>query len=154
MKGGSRAPGPDGCSGEPAFIATSRALQEGAGTVNTEMDPNPITSERIHMGPDELLAPCPPVEPVQGVPRTDRPTDPLIARLTIEGLRCQHCATRIGNALGADPGVLGLRVDLEGGLVDVLFDARRLSTDDLASLIVSSADGSPRHYEVTHVETA
>lgn len=106
------------------------------------------------MTTDHLDLPCPPVEPVPARNRRDSPSDPLIARLTIEGLRCRHCATKIGNALTADPGVLGLRVDLESCHVDVLFDTRRLTTDDLASLIVSSADGSPRHYEVTHTETA
>lgn len=47
-----------------------------------------------------------------------------------------------------------MHVDLGSCQVDVLFDTRRLSTDDLASLIISSADDSPRHYEVTHTETA
>lgn len=106
------------------------------------------------MAARDLPLPCPPVAPVPARKRADGPTNPIIARLTIEGLHCRHCATRIGNALTADPGVLGMRVDLQSCHVDVLFDARRLSTDDLASLIISSADGSPRHYEVTHTETA
>jgi len=98
--------------------------------------------------------PCEPVEP-SAPHRTDESIRvPLIARLSIDGLQCRHCATRIRNALVSSPYVLGAEVCLETGLVDVLFDATRLTVDGLASVIRSAAEGSPRHYEVTGFETA
>lgn len=74
--------------------------------------------------------------------------DPAIARLTIEGLECQHCALRIRNALLGAPQVLGAEVDLRTNQVDVLFDASQLRLDGLAALIASAADGHAGRYEV------
>lgn len=78
--------------------------------------------------------------------------DPVIARVTIDGLRCTHCTVRIRNALVTTPHVLGAEVDLETGVAEVLFDASGLSAAALASAIASAADGSPRHYSVTTIE--
>lgn len=98
--------------------------------------------------------PCAPIDPIPLRTSRTSPRDPLIARLTVEGIRCQHCVTRIGNALATDSRVLGVRVEADRGFVDVLFDAARMSTEELAALIRSSAQGSPRHYAVTRTETA
>jgi len=107
------------------------------------------------MATRDLGTPCPPVQPITPTPRAEAAHRlPLVARLTVAGLRCPHCATRIGNALRSHPSVLGATVDLERGKVDVLLDAARLSPDEIARVIRDSADGSPRHYEVVGVETS
>lgn len=96
--------------------------------------------------------PCTPVTPV-GPQRTEWPVfDPVIARVTIDGLRCVHCAARIRNALVTTPHVLGAEVKLQMGVAEILFDASGLSPAAIAAKISSAADGSPRHYEVTTFE--
>lgn len=96
--------------------------------------------------------PCPPVTPV-GPQRMEEPVfDPVIARVTIKGLRCVHCAARIRNALVTTPHVLGAEVIHETGVAEILFDASGLSPAAIASTISSAANGSPRHYEVTTFE--
>ena len=95
--------------------------------------------------------PCDPIEPV-GPLRTDVPQWALsIARLDVGGMRCEHCATRIGNALFANPYVLGVSVSIQEGRVEVLFDSAQCTVSRLAAIIMLCADGSPRVYEVTGV---
>lgn len=87
--------------------------------------------------------------PKASVRRAERPVwDPAIARLTIDGLHCRHCAERIRSALLSAPEILGAEVDVPAGRVDVLFDASRLQLHRLADLIVAGAEDVPAPYAV------
>ncbi len=53
---------------------------------------------------------CDPVEVIPSDPGSGRLSGPEIMRLAIEGLRCEHCATRIRNALWSTPHPLGVEI--------------------------------------------
>ncbi|MBT8336355.1 MAG: heavy-metal-associated domain-containing protein [Gemmatimonadetes bacterium] len=69
--------------------------------------------------------------------------------MTIEGIECRHCATRIRDELLENKAVLGAEADSEEGVVDGLFEQTRLTLDDLADVIASAADHPGRSYRVT-----
>lgn len=98
------------------------------------------------------IAPCAPIPPARPKRTTEPVWEPTIARLTIDGLHCVHCASRIRNALLVTPHVLGAEVTRENAAVEVLFDAARITTDKLASAIRSAVHGSGGDSRLTGLE--
>lgn len=51
--------------------------------------------------------------------------------LTITGMTCSHCVTKVEEALKGAQGVYGASVDLEHGGAEVDYDAGRATLEDL-----------------------
>jgi copper chaperone len=58
-----------------------------------------------------------------------------VATLTVEGMSCGHCESRIKKVVGALKGVAGVSVDLNGKTVAVDFDAGLVSMSDIRNAI-------------------
>jgi copper chaperone CopZ len=58
-------------------------------------------------------------------------------RLTITGMHCGNCVTKVERALKAVPGTLGAAVDLQLGSADVQFDEARASVDRYVQAVQS-----------------
>ncbi|MPN35773.1 Copper chaperone CopZ [bioreactor metagenome] len=54
---------------------------------------------------------------------------------SVEGMSCQHCVKAVTGAVSGLPGVAGVSVDLERGLVTVEHDPAQTSADKLRSEI-------------------
>ncbi len=50
-------------------------------------------------------------------------------RLSITGMHCGNCVTKVEKAIKAVPGTFGATVDLPGGTADVDFDAAKATAD-------------------------
>ena len=55
-------------------------------------------------------------------------------KLTIEGMSCQHCVTRVQKALQNVPGVMSVKVDLKKGEAEVTVKDDVLSQDLISAV--------------------
>jgi copper ion binding protein len=55
--------------------------------------------------------------------------------LNVPEIHCDHCAHSIEDAVGALPGVEGVKVDIAGRTVDVAYDADRVELDSIVTAI-------------------
>jgi copper chaperone len=55
--------------------------------------------------------------------------------LTVNGMSCGGCVTRVTEALTAIPGVSGVEVALSTGKVDVTYDEQRAQPDQMTSAV-------------------
>jgi mercuric ion binding protein len=78
---------------------------------------------------------------------------PELATFTIEGMSCEiGCAKTIEEKLSGMQGVQEAKVDFEGKLATVKFDADKLSAQDLTKAVESAADG--KTYKVSNCKTS
>ena len=57
------------------------------------------------------------------------------AELSVSGMTCDHCVTRVENALRAVKGVVVASVELSAGRADVEYDDARTDRQALASAV-------------------
>lgn len=74
------------------------------------------------------------------------------ARLAISGVGCEHCASRVGNALLALDAVLQADVDADTGEAVVAFDPRRADVPDLLAAVAAAGDDGRHHYQARVIE--
>ena len=74
-----------------------------------------------------------------------------VAVLSIRGMGCDNCATRVRNALLRLPGVLAAQVQLAGH-ARVNFDPERTRLQDLLDAVAGAGEGSNHTYAATGVE--
>lgn len=98
--------------------------------------------------------PCDPAEPATLDRAPVAMRDPRITALRIDGVHCRIRAAGIRNAFSGTPHVLDATVCPDGGSVEVLFDGRELTVDQIVSIVEAVADGTPGRREVTRWETA
>lgn len=68
------------------------------------------------------------------------------AWLAIAGIGCEHCATRVGNALLALDAVLRADVDADAGEAVVVFDPRRADLPELLAAVADAGNDGRHHY--------
>lgn len=55
--------------------------------------------------------------------------------LTVEGMSCSHCVAAVEKSVGALPGVQQVKVNLGQGLVQVVYDSKVLSVEEIKKSI-------------------
>ena len=84
------------------------------------------------------------VEPIQKVASADDLTEAHIVGLSVQGMGCINCATRVRNSLLALDGVVSADVDWERGLALVDYVPAKTSVD--AVLLAVAAAGNAGHH--------
>lgn len=85
------------------------------------------------------------VEPIyKDVVSADQLQKADTATLVVWGMGCENCATRVHNSLLSLDGVYGVDVYLNMALAEVIYDRKKISTNDLISA-VSRAGNNSRH---------
>lgn len=80
------------------------------------------------------------------VPEIEKPNDleapesAARALLGVMGMGCPTCATRVRNALLAEPGVLSVQIDLSHGLARVAYDRERTTERGLLDAVAAAGD--------------
>lgn len=59
-------------------------------------------------------------------------------KLTIAGMHCGNCVTKVERALKAVPGTFGAAVDLQQGSAEVDFDAQKSTPDRYVQAVQSA----------------
>jgi copper chaperone len=57
------------------------------------------------------------------------------ATIKVGGMSCSHCVKAVTDAVGALPGVAGVKVSLEAGTAEVSFDPAAVSLEKIKSEI-------------------
>ncbi len=87
------------------------------------------------------------VEPVEKDVPLDDPTDARIVGLSVSGMGCVNCGTRVRNGLLSLDGVVSAAVDWETGLAFVDYVPAQTSVD--AILAAVAAAGNDGHHNYT-----
>lgn len=70
-----------------------------------------------------------------------------VAYLSVEGMGCENCATRVRNGILRLEGVLLARVELEDQFASVIFDPTKVTRQQLLQAVSKSAmDGKHRYW--------
>jgi len=83
----------------------------------------------------------------------EKPVDPValqnatVVFLTIQGMGCPRCATRVQNGLLKLEGVLTANVFLEEGMAVAAYDPAAVEIDDLIAAIAAAGGDSRHHYQ-------
>ncbi len=56
-------------------------------------------------------------------------------KITVRGMTCGHCVSRVEKALQAVPGTIGAYVDLTEGIAEVDYDEDAVSIDQLVAAV-------------------
>ena len=83
-----------------------------------------------------------PIEPKKA--STGRVTS--VIRLVIAGIGCPNCATRVRNALVSVDGVAEAHVNLVPSVSRVLYDAERVTTEQLIAAVAGAGQGTHHEY--------
>ena len=88
------------------------------------------------------------VEPVTNNvnPKTIDFNKVTVAHLSIEGMGCEHCATRVRNSFLLMDGVLTARVDLDEGIAVVVYDPEKVTPHRLLSAVRESGRDGKHGY--------
>ena len=84
------------------------------------------------------------VEPIYKDAPVDEIRNTDCAVLTVRGMGCENCATRVRNSLLSLEGVYGVDVYLNMAMAEVRYDSRKVSTVTLVNA-VSRAGNDGRH---------
>ena len=87
------------------------------------------------------------VEPIDKPVDRAQLTDSMVAYLSVHGMGCPRCATRVRNGLLMLDGVLSTSVFLEKGMATVFYDPERLSPPELVWAVAQAGRASAHHYE-------
>lgn len=93
------------------------------------------------------------VEPVEN------PLDPIALKnasaafLSVSGMGCARCATRVRNGLLLQEGVLFAKISLESGSAVAAYDPASVSEADLIAAVARSGDDGRHHYQAFVLET-
>jgi copper chaperone CopZ len=68
------------------------------------------------------------------------------AFLSVSGMGCPRCATRVRNGLLTLDGVLVAEVRLENGIAAAAYDPKRVTPDILAQAVASAGNDGKHHY--------
>jgi len=70
----------------------------------------------------------------------------MAAYLSVSGMGCPRCATRVRNGLLTLEGVLVADVFLERGVAAAAYDPQRVAPDDLVNAVADSGNDGRHHY--------
>ena len=73
--------------------------------------------------------------------------DSMVVYLSVWGMGCPRCATRVNNGLLSVDGVLWSEVFLEQGVAAVIFDQKRVTHDDLIQAVFAAGNDGRHHYQ-------
>lgn len=76
------------------------------------------------------------------------------ALLSIVGMGCANCATRVRNSLISMEGVYGVDVHLNLALAEVLYDRTRVSTEALKDAVHRAGDDGRHEYHAEMITAA
>ncbi len=85
------------------------------------------------------------VEPIHKTALVDQIQKADNATLAVWGMGCENCATRVRNGLFSLEGVYSVDVYLNMALVEVSYDSRKVSVDELVRAV--SRAGNDGHHE-------
>jgi copper chaperone CopZ len=86
------------------------------------------------------------VEPVQKVANVEDLTDARIVALSVSGMDCINCGTRVRNGLLALDGVVSADVDWEGGLAFVDYVPAETNVDAIVNAVTAAGNDGHHHY--------
>lgn len=66
--------------------------------------------------------------------------------LSISGMGCQNCATRVRNGLLLLEGVFHVETNLNLGMAEVFFDEKRISIEGLISAVAGAGNDGSHQY--------
>lgn len=84
------------------------------------------------------------VEPIQKIATPDEQKNIELALLSVSGMGCPNCASRVRNSLLSLYGVIDAYVDYAAGITQVTFNSELETIEDLLSAI-SRAGSDGRH---------
>lgn len=76
-----------------------------------------------------------------------------VAFLTVAGMGCPNCGTRVHNALLRRDGVLYVDVSLARGMAAVAFRPEQMTTENLITAVASAGDETDHHYLARLLQT-
>lgn len=90
------------------------------------------------------------VEPIQKIPTAEESQVANSVRLTVYGMGCHNCATRVSNGLLSVKGVLEAQVDHLSGMAQVTFNPQLTTIPTLLEAVErSGADTHHRYMAIT-----
>jgi len=66
--------------------------------------------------------------------------------LSVSGMGCQNCATRVQNGLLTLDGVFHVEMNLGMGMAEVFYDAKKHSVDDLIGAVAGAGNDGRHQY--------
>ncbi|MDE3088796.1 MAG: heavy-metal-associated domain-containing protein [Chloroflexota bacterium] len=86
------------------------------------------------------------VEPIQKIPSVDDLHEAHIVGLTVQGMGCVNCATRVRNSLLALVGVVSADVDWERGLALVDYVPAKTNVDTILQAVAGAGNDGHHSY--------
>jgi copper chaperone CopZ len=86
------------------------------------------------------------VEPIQKDASADDLNEPRIVGLTVQGMGCVNCATRVRNSLLALNGVVSADVDWERGLALVDYVPAKTNVDTILQAVAAAGNDGHHNY--------
>ncbi len=68
------------------------------------------------------------------------------ATLSVQGMGCENCVTRVRNSLVSLPGVYGVDLFLNLRLAEIMYDSRQLTIADLIQAVARAGNDGRHEY--------
>ena len=86
------------------------------------------------------------VEPIYKTTSLDQFENAEVAILTVSGMGCESCVTRVRNSLLKLEGVYGVDVFLNMALAEVRYDSKKILADALVNAVTSAGKDGRHNY--------
>ena len=93
------------------------------------------------------------VEPIEKTLDKNAITTAQAAFLSVHGMGCPRCATRVRNGLLLQEGVVFSDVILERGMAVVAYDPERVTPDHLIAAVANAGNDGRHNYQATLLQT-